>query len=255
MTEEYKTGMKVELHKFYFDTIGKKSESIPCAIRFVNRADDSFNTITSVDLYELIPSSIITDAYGDKHPSYYVGRMFRNVPIYFISKMSDEVFLKYCERKLYANTFSGVNSFDMINSLKLNNKPLRSDNDGDTEMETEDICLVIDKVIFNDPATIIYWKSWHYEEKVDENDPNFVEIYKVQDKTVVKCAKGEKFSKYNGFCAAVAKRVFETNSAITRIIKNAQDDSKNALKDIEKTGKKVKAQKEKEPKEKGGKKK
>lgn len=111
-----------------------------------------------------------------------------------------------------------------------------TDTDGDQEM----ICLDIDRVIFNDPATIIFWNSTHLEE--DENGS----LLEVQDKTVVKCAKGEKFNKYHGFCAAVAKRIFETNSAITRIVNTAYDDtSKKVLRDIQKSGKKVKAQKEK----------
>ena len=114
------------------------------------------------------------------------------------------------------------------NSLCKSFKPLIAD--------PEPVCLELDRVIFNDPATIIFWKSWHIEEDKDGNK------FKVQDKTVVKCAKNEKFNKYNGFCAAVAKRVFETNSAITRIIKNAQDDSTNSiLKDIQKAAKKVEA--------------
>lgn len=107
--------------------------------------------------------------------------------------------------------------------------------------------MSIDRVIFNDPATIILWKSWHWEKKVDDSVyPPTVTTYKVQDKTVVKCAKGEKFNKYNGFCAAVTKRIFETNSAIQHIIREAQDnsDAKKLVQEITKTGKKVKAQRE-----------
>lgn len=117
---------------------------------------------------------------------------------------------------------------------------------GDTDGDTK-ICLDIDRVIFNDPATIILWKSWHWEKKEYEEDGvKKCEQFKVQDKTIVKCSPGEKFNKYNGFCAAVTKRIFETNSAIQHIIREAQDnsDSKKLLKEIEKTGKKVKAQRE-----------
>ena len=117
---------------------------------------------------------------------------------------------------------------------------------GDTDGDVK-ICLDIDRVIFNDPATIIFWKSWHWERKEYEEDGvKKYEQFKVQDKTIVKCSPEEKFNKYNGFCSAVAKRVFETNSAIHRIIENATDDSspKKLLKEIEKTGKKVKAQRE-----------
>ena len=131
------------------------------------------------------------------------------------------------------------------NSLCKSFKPLIAD--------PEPVCLELDRVIFNDPATIIFWKSWHIEEDKDGNK------FKVQDKTVVKCAKNEKFNKYNGFCAAVAKRVFETNSAIQHIIREAQDnsDAKKLVKEIVNTGKKVKAQREnaKNENKKGGSKK
>lgn len=85
------------------------------------------------------------------------------------------------------------------------------------------IVAEIDRVIFNDPATIILWKSWHHEIRKDANGIDIK--VPVKDKTIVKCAPGEEFNKYNGFCAAVTKYVFGTNSEICRIIKNAQDDS------------------------------
>lgn len=86
----------------------------------------------------------------------------------------------------------------------------------------------IDRVIFNDPATIIRWKAWHMEYYYTTDALTGIttrQAKKVQDKTIVKCAPGEEFNKYNGFCAAVTKYVFGTNSEICRIIKNAQDDS------------------------------
>lgn len=61
--------------------------------------------------------------------------------------------------------------------------------------------LNVDRVIFHNPATIIFWKNG--------------------DKTVVKCAENETYNEYAGFCAAVAKQVFRTNSAVSRIVRNA----------------------------------
>lgn len=46
----------------------------------------------------------------------------------------------------------------------------------------------IEKVIFNDPATIVFWKDG--------------------TKTVVKCQPGCEYSKYVGFMACVTKKVF-----------------------------------------------
>lgn len=56
------------------------------------------------------------------------------------------------------------------------------------------------KIIFNDPATIVFW-----------NDG---------EKTVVKCAKDQKFSEYYGYLAAMAKKIYGTNGVINRLIKD-----------------------------------
>lgn len=58
--------------------------------------------------------------------------------------------------------------------------------------------LNVDRIIFSPPATIVLWKDG--------------------TKTVVKCAKGEPFSEYNGFAAALLKKVFGSNSAVKKII-------------------------------------
>lgn len=54
------------------------------------------------------------------------------------------------------------------------------------------------RIIYNSPATIVFWSDG--------------------TKTVVKKRKGEKFNEYNAFCAALAKKVFESNSAVNRIV-------------------------------------
>ena len=58
--------------------------------------------------------------------------------------------------------------------------------------------LNVDRIIFSPPATIVFWKDG--------------------TKTVVKCAKGEPFSEYNGFSAALLKKVFGSNSAVKKLI-------------------------------------
>lgn len=58
--------------------------------------------------------------------------------------------------------------------------------------------LNVDRIIFSPPATIVFWKDG--------------------TKTVVKCAKGEPFSEYNGFAAALLKKVFGSNSAVKKLI-------------------------------------
>lgn len=56
------------------------------------------------------------------------------------------------------------------------------------------------RIIYNDPATIVFWGDG--------------------TKTIVKRAKGEKYNEYNAFCSALAKRIYITNSAITRMVKS-----------------------------------
>lgn len=63
--------------------------------------------------------------------------------------------------------------------------------------------LELDKIIFNDPATIAFW-----------NDGT---------KTIVKCTEGQTFSEYYGYLAALAKKLFGTNGAINRIIKEKRE--------------------------------
>lgn len=57
----------------------------------------------------------------------------------------------------------------------------------------------VDRIIFNNPATIVFWKDG--------------------TKTVVKVSDGETYSPYYGFLAALAKKIYGSNSAIQRIVK------------------------------------
>lgn len=57
----------------------------------------------------------------------------------------------------------------------------------------------IEKVIFNDPATIIYW-----------ND---------KTKTVVKCQNGDTYDKEKGLLLCIAKKFFGDNGSYNNILK------------------------------------
>jgi len=57
-----------------------------------------------------------------------------------------------------------------------------------------------ERILYNDPATIVFWKDG--------------------TKTVVKKSKEEKFNKYNAFCAALAKKIFENNSRVNKIVQS-----------------------------------
>lgn len=57
------------------------------------------------------------------------------------------------------------------------------------------------KIIFNYPATIVFWKDG--------------------TKTVVKCAAGTDPDLYNAFCASVCKKIFGSNSHLKKVIEKA----------------------------------
>lgn len=65
------------------------------------------------------------------------------------------------------------------------------------------------RIIYNDPATIVFWKDG--------------------TKTVVKRMPKEKFNPYNAFCAALAKKVFGTNSRVCKIVNNGEDQTKKKI--------------------------
>ena len=61
------------------------------------------------------------------------------------------------------------------------------------------------KVVFNPPATIVFWEDG--------------------EKTVVKCAEGQVFDRYAGFCAAVCKRLFGSTAAGKELMESVDEDN------------------------------
>jgi len=59
------------------------------------------------------------------------------------------------------------------------------------------------KIIYNGVATVVFWEDG--------------------TKTVVKRSEGTKDDKYNAFCAALAKKVYGTNSRLKNCIKDAEN--------------------------------
>lgn len=64
----------------------------------------------------------------------------------------------------------------------------------------------VDYIIFNDPATIVFWEDG--------------------TKTVVKCMEGEKFEKYAGFAMACMKKLFGSTSRAKAIMNELSKDQK-----------------------------
>ena len=71
--------------------------------------------------------------------------------------------------------------------------------------------ISVDRIIFNDPATIVFW-----------NDGT---------KTVVKCQEGQTFNPYFGFCAAIAKKLYGSNSILNRIVETYLEKEEDPRKD------------------------
>ena len=75
---------------------------------------------------------------------------------------------------------------------------------------SEGDCLTVKNIIYNNPATIVFWSDG--------------------TKTVVKRLKGTPFNKYNAFCAAVCKKLYGSNSALNKIVNSGIDQTKKKKK-------------------------
>jgi len=71
--------------------------------------------------------------------------------------------------------------------------------------------ISVDRIIFNDPATIVFWTDG--------------------TKTVVKCQEGQTFNPYFGFCAAIAKKLYGNNSRLNRIVETYLEEDEDPRKD------------------------
>ena len=78
----------------------------------------------------------------------------------------------------------------------------------------------VDRIIYNDPVTIVFWKDG--------------------TKTKVRCAKDAVFDKYNGFLAALGIKIYGNNSKLQKMIKALGFDQKEYDKKRKKKKKKKK---------------
>ena len=70
-------------------------------------------------------------------------------------------------------------------------------------MQLKPLSFEIEKVVFNDPATIVIWKD--------------------QTKTVVKCQEGDEFDPEKGLAMAIAKKALGNKSNFNNTIKRWTD--------------------------------
>lgn len=73
------------------------------------------------------------------------------------------------------------------------------------EINATRIATRIARVIFNPPATIVFWTDG--------------------TKTVVKTMEGETFNPYHGFTAALAKKMFGSSTQVNKLVKHYRKES------------------------------
>jgi hypothetical protein len=75
-----------------------------------------------------------------------------------------------------------------------------------TELYSAVKCFTPKKIIRNGPATVVFWPD--------------------NTKTVVKCSDGDKDSTYTAFCAALAQKIFGSNSKIKKMVSKLTEEQK-----------------------------
>lgn len=90
------------------------------------------------------------------------------------------------------------------------------------EKEEESMDLHPVKIIFNDPVSVVFWEDG--------------------EKTVVRRHKGEPYDKYTAFCAALAIKIFGSNTEVNRIVSSGIDQQEKDLRKAEKIAMKQKAE-------------
>lgn len=107
----------------------------------------------------------------------------------------------------YAN--KGTSCYEPINPKLVTNHFTDIDaqskkTDESDKKETPDVYHPIpDKIIFNDPVTVVFWTD--------------------KTKTIVRKSDNDPYDKYMAFCAALAKKVYENNTKIHKIIESGID--------------------------------
>lgn len=66
----------------------------------------------------------------------------------------------------------------------------------------------VKRIIYNNPATIVFWTDG--------------------TKTVVKCMKDQPYSEYYGFLCALGKKIYGSNSALNRLIDSFKEEKEDA---------------------------
>lgn len=103
-------------------------------------------------------------------------------------------------------------------TFHLDNTNSVGDTDEDVkEEEVMDLHPV--KIIFNDPVSVVFWEDG--------------------EKTVVRRHESEPYDKYTAFCAALAIKIFGSNTEVNRIVRGGIDQQEKDRKKAEKIKKQI----------------
>lgn len=179
-------------HDVYLQAFGSKEPFDECQTEF----------------YKLIERAPFTDADHNLCYQYSgVGTRFRNVAK---PNTTDVVTIDKMERRFMEQVHK-ARKVDHNKEEKemINCKPLRT-----TGLKASDIAVKanihylpipgISKIIFNDPATIVFWTDGK--------------------KTVVKCMEGQEFNEYYGVACAIMKRFFGNNSKASAFVEKFKEE-------------------------------
>lgn len=112
----------------------------------------------------------------------------------------------------YGNVIHGVN-LDPIDDCIA--KEILNDNKEEEAMDLHPV-----KIIFNDPVSVVFWEDG--------------------EKTVVRRHEGEPYDKYTAFCAALAIKIFGSNTEVNRIVRSGIDQQEKNKQKAERMAKKAK---------------
>lgn len=124
---------------------------------------------------------------------------------YTLTKYEDPQEVNLILNNLHNTTFS----IDWKDASTLMIKEILND-----EKEEEAMDLHPVKIIFNDPVSVVFWEDG--------------------EKTVVRRHEGEPYDKYTAFCAALAIKIFGSNTEVNRIVRNGIDQQEKDKKKAEK---------------------
>lgn len=110
---------------------------------------------------------------------------------------------------------------DLIALMDMREKAEKAGPEGEAEMLKE----MLKKAVFAKMMLKLDYAASVIPERIIKSGPATIVFWADGTKTVVKCAKGTEPDDYAAFCAALAKKVYGSNSALKRAMQMALDNN------------------------------